>query len=481
MRLDVIIRTLGVLLLLFGATLVPPIGVSLFYGDGEVQRFSITLAVALVAGLVFWLPFRRQAMNFRSRDGFVIIAVMWTAMSALGAVPFMVGLGSPFADAFFESTSGYTTTGATVLAGLDSLPPSILFYRQEIQWLGGIGAIVLALALLPMLGIGGMQFYKAETPGPFKDDRLTPRITRTARNVCGVYILLTAICALLFWLVGMSLFDAVAHSFSTLSTGGFSPHDRSVAFFDSPMIESVTIVFMVIGGISFNAHFIAWRTLQLQRYGQDSQTRVFLVTIVAAIVAVLLVHSTSGSYGTIFGTLRHAIFAVVSAITTTGFTLEDVSVWPLALPVLLIFLSFVGGCAGSTSGGMKIVRFMVLGKQAGVHIHKLIHPQAVRRIKIGGQVVPDSVVESVGGFFALYVAVFAGFMMVAMLDGMDQVTAFSAVATCINNTAPGVGKVALTFAAVSPLSKIVFAFAMLIGRLEIFTFLVLLTPAFWRR
>jgi trk system potassium uptake protein TrkH len=397
----------------------------------------------------------------RSRDGFLIVGVMWTAMSALGAVPFMLSLGVSFADAFFESAAGYTTTAASVLVGLDRLPPSILFYRQEIQWLGGLGVIVLAIALLPMLGIGGMQLYKAETPGPFKDERLTPRITRTARNVCGLYVLLTALCALAFWLAGMQAFDAIAHSFSTLSTGGYSTHDANLAYFDSPAIETVAVVFMLIGGISFNAHFVAWRTFQLHRYGQDTQTRAFVITVLCATAA--------------------ATFEVASVLTTTGYSIADFSVWPLALPALMIFLSFVGGCAGSTSGGLKIVRFLVLGKQASVHIHKLIHPQAVRRIKLDGQVVPDSVVESVGGFLVLYVAVFATFMIIAMMDGMDQSTAFGAVATTINNTGLGLGIDSATFATLGAHGKIVFVFAMLIGRLDIFTFLVLLTPAFWRR
>jgi len=481
LRLGVICRTLGVLCVLFCATLLPPIGISLYYSDGEATRFGIAALVALLASLVFWLPFRRKHVNVRSRDGFLIVGVMWTAMSVLGAVPFMLALRVGFADAFFESAAGYTTTAASVLVGLDRLSPSILFYRQEIQWLGGLGVIVLAIALLPMLGIGGMQLYKADTPGPFKDERLTPRITRTARNVCGLYVLLTALCALAFWLAGMEVFDAVAHSFSTLSTGGYSTHDANLAFFDSPAIEAVAIVFMLIGGISFNAHFVAWRTFQLHRYGQDTQTRVFAITVVCATLAATFVLAATRTYDTVLGSLRYALFEVVSMITTTGYAVADFSVWPLALPVLMIFLTFVGGCAGSTSGGLKIVRFLVLGKQAGVHIHKLIHPQAVRRIKVDGQVVPDSVVESVGGFLVLYVAVFAAFMIIAMMDGMDQSTAFGAVATTINNTGLGLGTDATTFATLGAHGKIVFAFAMLIGRLEIFTFIVLLAPAFWRR
>ena len=284
-RLGVICRTLGVLCVLFCATLLPPIGISLYYADGESSRFAAAGSVALLAGLVFWLPFRRKHINVRSRDGFLIVGVMWTAMSALGAVPFMLSLGVSFADGFFESAAGYTTTAATALVDLDRLAPSILFYRQEIQWLGGLGVIVLAIALLPMLGIGGMQLYKADTPGPFKDERLTPRITRTARNVCGLYVLLTALCALAFWLAGMGAFDAIAHSFSTLSTGGYSTHDANLAFFNSPAIEAVAIIFMLIGGISFNMHFVAWRTFQLHRYGQDTQTRAFVVTVLCATAA----------------------------------------------------------------------------------------------------------------------------------------------------------------------------------------------------
>jgi trk system potassium uptake protein TrkH len=481
MRLTVIIRTLGVLFLLFSTTLLPPMAVSLLYADGEITRFSITFAIAVVAGLAFWLPLRKVPHSIRSRDGFVIVTLMWTAMSLLGAVPFMLALDLTFADAFFEAVSGYTTTGATVLVGLDYMSPSIVFYRQEIQWVGGIGVIVLAVALLPMLGIGGMQLYKAETPGPFKDDRLTPRIARTARSIFGVYLVVTAACAACYWLAGMSLFDAVAHSFSTVSTAGYSTHDASLGYFESVPIEVVATVFSLIGGISFNEHFIAWRTLQLQRYGKDTQTRVFLLIVLVLTLVTTAVLYADGVYPSIGEALRYASFEVVTVITTTGYMTADFSLWPLALPALLMFSCFIGGCAGSSAGGMKVIRFVVLFKQVGIHIHRLIHPQAIRRMKIGGQPVPDTVVEAIGGFFAIYVVVFVIFMLLAMMDGMDQVTAFGAVATSINNTGPGLGDVAVTFAEESPHGKIMFAVAMLFGRLEIFTFLVLLTPSFWRR
>jgi len=481
MRLTVIIRTLGVLFLLFSTTLLPPIGISLWYADGEVAHFSMTFAIAVAIGFLLWWPFRRDSLTIRSRDGFLIVALMWSAMSLLGTVPFMLVLDVTFADAFFESVSGYTTTGATVLVGLDAMAPSILFYRQEIQWLGGIGVIVLAVALLPMLGIGGMQLYKAETAGPLKDERFTPRLARTARGLVVVYTVLTAACAASYWAAGMTFFDAVAHSLSTVATAGYSTHDASMAFFDSVPIEIVATIFMLIGGISYNEHFIAWRTLHLQRYGRDTQTRAFVLIIAVGIVLATLVLFATRAYGSVAESLRYSAFEVVSVITTTGFGIADFSHWPLALPISLVFLGLIGGCAGSSAGGIKVIRFVVLFKQVGIHIHRLIHPQAIRRMKLDGQPLPDSVVEAVGGFFAVYVVVFFIFMVLAMMDGMDQVTAFGAVAATISNLGPGLGDVAITFADVSTQGKLMFAVAMLFGRLEIYTFLVLLTPAFWRR
>ncbi|MEO8465557.1 MAG: potassium transporter TrkG [Gammaproteobacteria bacterium] len=477
----IVLRTLGLLLLAFGATLVLPMAISLLYGDGEFSHFAAACAAGVVAGLALWLPFRRRAMVLRSRDGFVIVALVWAVMGLTGAVPFMLTLGLDFPAAFFESVSGYTTTGSTTLVGLEGLPPSILLYRQQIQWLGGLGVIVLAVALLPMLGIGGMQLYKGDTPGPFKDERITPRVTRSARSLCFVYAVLTLLCAAAFWFSGMSLFDAVGHSFSTLSTGGYSTHDENIGYFKSFPIEIVTTVFSLIGAISFNEHFVALRTLQLQRYQRDTQTRVFLGVVIVLTIVTTAVLYVQGTYPSLPDALRYGLFASAAAVSTSGFDVADFALWPLALPVLLIFAMFVGGCAGSSAGGMKVIRYVVLFKRVGVHIHRLIHPQAIRRMKLDGQPVPDSVVEAVGGFFAVYVVVFVIFMILAMMDGMDQVTAFGAVATSINNAGPGLGKVAMTFADVSPQGKIVFAVAMLFGRLEIFTFLVLLTPAFWRR
>lgn len=481
MRLGVIVRTLGLLFLLFSTTLILPVVVSWLYADGEIAHFLSAFAIAVAIGLALWLPLFRKPYTIRNRDGFAIVALMWTAMSLLGSLPFMLGLDMSFAEAFFEAASGYTTTGSTVIVGLDGLPPSLLFYRQEIQWLGGIGVIVLVVALLPALGIGGMQLYRAELPGPVKDERLTPRIAGTARTLCVLYVWLTVVCMLCYWLAGMGPFDAVAHGLTTLATGGYSTHDASIGYFDSPAIETVAIVFMLIGGISFNVHFIAWRTLRLGGYLRNTQTRVFVLVVAALVLLVAVILYFTGAKATGIQAFRAAAFEVVSVVTSTGFGIEDFSVWPLALPVILIFSSFMGGCAGSTAGGMKVIRFVIVGKQGASHVHRLIHPQALRPIKLDGRVVPDSVIEGVWGFFAIYVSVYAVMMLLLMMDGMDQVTAFGAVAACLNNLGPGLGDVAATFAGVSETSKLLLALTMLFGRLEIFTFLVLLTPGFWRR
>jgi trk system potassium uptake protein TrkH len=480
MHFGVVLRTLGVLFLLFSTTLVPPMGISLFYADGQFVHFSTTFAVALALGLVLWLPLYGRPYTIRTRDGFGIVALMWATMSLLGTLPFMLVLGMSFPDALFEATSGYTTTGSTVIIGLDELPRSILLYRQEIQWVGGIGVIVLAVALMPMLGIGGMQLYKAETPGPVKDERLTPRIAQTARTLCVVYTGMTALCALSYWLAGMSLFDAIAHSMSTLATAGFSTHDLSMAYFDSFAIECVAIVFMLAGGISFNVHYVVWKNLAIRRYAQDDQVRAFLLSAVALTVLVAGLLFWSGTRADPIAALRLGLFEAVSVITSTGYALDDFALWPMALPVILIFAGFMGGCAGSTASGMKVIRFQILAKQASVHVHKLIHARSIRPIRINQRVVPETVIEGIWGFFTIYVAIFGVLMILLMMNGIDQVTAFGAVASTLNNLGPGLGEVGVTFTELGSAPKLLLSFAMLLGRLEIFTLLVLITPSFWR-
>jgi trk system potassium uptake protein TrkH len=427
----------------------------------------------------------RLRQDLRLREGFLVVAMFWTVLGTFGALPFMLAWHEPqlpmsFTDAVFESLSGLTTTGATVIVGLDSLPKSILFYRQQLQWLGGMGIIVLAVAVLPMLGIGGMQLYRAEYPGPIKDQKLTPRITETAKALWYIYLGLTIACGFAYWLGGMDLFDAVSHAFSTVAIGGFSTYDASMGHFDNPMILSIAIVFMTLSGVNFSLHFIAWRSQSLRIYWGDSEFRVYacvlLITAFITIGYLQLTHTFEG-----LEAMLHGVFQVVSIATTTGFTTVEYFAWPGFLPVLLLFTSFIGACAGSTGGGMKVIRLMLLYKQGRREIFRLIHPNAQVPVKIGDKAVPERVIGAVWGFFALYVASFAVMLLILMATGLDQITAFSAVAACINNLGPGLGEVGANYEAINATAKWVLCFAMLLGRLEIFTLLVLLTPAFWKR
>ena len=480
MQFGVVIRTFGVLFLLFSTTLLPPAVLALVYEDGHFGQFAAVFAGSAAVGIALWLPLRRKSLPIRNRDGFGIVALMWICMSLLGSLPFIIGLGISFPDALFESVSGYTTTGATVLIGLDNLAPSILFYRQEIQWVGGIGVIVLAVAMLPMLGIGGMQLYRAEAPGHVKEERLTPRITQTARSVAVVYVGMTAICAVCYLLAGMSAFDAVGHAFSTLSTAGFSTHDASIGFFDSAAIEAIAIVFMIVGAISFNIHVVVWGSLKFSSYFRHDETRTFLLVLLAIAIFCAFVLVQSGGEANVLHAWRLAAFEVVSVITSTGFGIADFSLWPVALPVILIFASILGGCAGSTAGGIKVIRFLILARQAAVYTEKLIHPRLVRPVRVDGRVVPPSVVDGVWAFFTVYMVVYGLLMLLLMMNGLDQVTAFGAVAATLNNLGPGLGEVATTFASVDGATKILLSLAMVLGRLEIFTLLVLLSPSIWR-
>jgi trk system potassium uptake protein TrkH len=479
MGLSFVSRLLGVLLFLFSFSLIPPIIVSLIYDEHVFGSFSITFALASLSGLLLWLLSRRGEHRVQTRDGFLIVTLIWISVSLMGSVPLMLSLHISPAAAFFESASAFTTTGATVLSGLESLPKSILFYRAQLQWMGGIGVVVSAVALLPMLGIGGMQLYKAETAGPIKDEKMTPRIAQTARLLWRIYAAMTILCAFFFWIAGMEPFDAIAHSMATVSTGGFSTYDASLGYFNSEFVEAVAIVFMLLGAISFNVHFVAIKRGSLMAYWRSVEVRAFLL-IVCAVVVVVALQLYMHEHYTLEKAFRYSAFETVSVMTSTGFGIDDFSLWPGMLPLMLIFISFVGGCAGSTAGGMKVVRFVLLIKQASHEILRLIHPKMVRQVKLGGAVVKDRVVSAVWGFFAVYVAFFVLFLLLLMADGMDQVTAFGAVAACMNNLGPGLGKVATSFAGVNDFAQWLTGFSMILGRLEIFTVLVLLSPAFWR-
>lgn len=483
MQLTIIQRIIGILLMIFSVTTLPPMVVSLIYDDGTLMPFVITFLSTLVAGLVIWFPVRNHRKDLRLRDGFVIVVTFWTVLGLTGALPFMLSDEPHLSptDAIFESMSGLTTTGATVISeSIDTLPKSILYYRQQLQWLGGMGIIVLAVAILPLLGIGGMQLYRAETPGPMKDSKLTPRITETAKALWYIYLALTIFCALAYWAAGMSGFDAIAHSFSTVAIGGFSTHDASMAYFNSPLIEMVAVFFMLLAGMNFALHFLAWRSFSINPYRYDTEVKVYLgilATVSAITVSYLYYSGTFDNFG---DALHHGIFQTVSIGTTTGFTTTAFYAWPGFLPVLLLLISFIGGCAGSTGGGMKVIRMVLLFKQGSREVSRLVHPSAQIPIKIGGKVLPERVIEAVWGFFSLYVACFVVFMLIILATGEDQVTAFSAVAACMNNLGPGLGAVGAHFDNLTDTAKWVLSLAMLMGRLEVFTLLVLLSPAFWR-
>ncbi len=483
MQLKVIQRILGMLLMVFSLAMLPPVVVGWAMGDPDTSPLWEAFLIVAATGLVAWLPVRRAKAVLRARDGFLVVAMFWFVLSAASAVPFMLSdaLNASFTDAMFEAVSGFTTTGSTVFVGLDGLPRSLLFFRQEIQWLGGMGIIVLAVAVLPMLGVGGMQLYKAETPGPIKDSKLTPRIAETARLLWYVYLALTLACALAYYLAGMTFFDAVCHSFSTLSTAGFSTHDSSIGYFQGSAIGWIAVIFMFLGGVNAALHFMAWHGLSLNPYREDSEFRAYFLVVLGICLLGGVVLYQQHTYPTFGEALYQSSFHFVSSITTTGFAVGNYAEWPLFLPAFLFFVCFLGGSAGSTAGGIKVIRVLLLVKQGWREVNRLVHPSARFVIKINGQPLPENVVESIWGFFSMYVAVFVFFMLGVMATGADQVTAFSAVSSSLNNQGLGLGAVASNYAGLTDTAKWLLVGAMLMGRLELFTMLVLLTPAFWRK
>ena len=481
MHVAVTLKVTGGLLMLFSGTLLIPAIVAWFYGEPTIDVFATAFGITLVVGVILWMIGPRD-MELRSRDGFLITVLFYIGLGMFGALPLFLasGVADTWTDAAFESLSGLTTTGATVLTGLDDLPRSILFYRQLLQWLGGMGIIVLAVAILPMLGIGGMQLYRAETPGPVKDAKLTPRIAQTAAALWYLYIGLTVACAAAYYIAGMSAFDAICHGFSTVAIGGFSTHDASLGYFDNAAIDYVAIVFMVLAGINFALHFSAITRRDFRVYWRDLEVRLYLFVLaaVAAVVVIILIDHGADTETP----FRDGVFHAVSIATTTGFTTTDFSTWPSVAPILLLFAAFAGGCAGSTAGGIKQYRVLLIGRQGVREIRRLIHPNAVFHIKLGDQLIPDRVIEAVWGFFAAYAVIFLSMVCLLMATStLDFTTSFSAVAANLNNLGPGLGDVALNYQDVPDHTKWILMVAMLLGRLEIFTLLVLLTPDYWRR
>jgi trk system potassium uptake protein TrkH len=476
-------KVLGLLLMVFSATMLPPALVALIYGDGAGMPFIDAFTVIFSIGLLIWLPVARARQELRLRDGFLVVALLWVALALSGALPFWI---SPepelsWTDSVFESMSGLTTTGATVILGIDNLPHSMLWYRQQLQWLGGMGIIVLAVAVLPMLGVGGMQLYRAETPGPMKDTKLTPRITETAKALWYIYLGLTIACALCYWAAGMTAFDAIGHAFSTIAIGGFSTHDASIGYYESTLIEMIAVVFMLLSGVNFALHFVAIRRRNPLVYPRDSEFRFYLFVLIVATAIVTVMLYRTNTYIDWEESFTKGLFQVVSIGTTTGFTTARFYEWPPFIEILLLFLAFVGGCAGSTGGGIKVIRFLLLIKQGLREIQRLIHPNAQLPVRVGGNVVNHRIVDAVWGFFSLYVAAFIFMYLALAATGLDLLTSFSAVAACMNNLGPGLATVGAHYFDMHDQGIWILCFAMLLGRLEVFTLLVLLTPAFWQR
>jgi trk system potassium uptake protein TrkH len=479
-----VVHVLGLMLVVFSVTYLVPLTASWIYDDGTLPDFLMAMVWTSAIGFLMWLLTRRYKGELSVRHGYLLVVAMWTAMPAVATLPLLLVInGLSFTDAYFETMSGLTTTGATVLVGLDYLPPAINIWRCELQWVGGMGIIVLAVAILPLLGVGGRQLFKAETPGPMKDNALTPRIAETARNLWLVYLTITLTCiAALKW-AGMNWLDAVCHAFSAMGLGGFSTHDASIGYFNSPLIELVMIVFMLFAVVNFSTHFLVWRSKSLKVYLRDSEAVASLGLILASCVGIAVFLRWQNVYPDFWAALRYASFNVVSIATSSGYASVNYAQWPIFAPLWMMLLTAIAASSGSTGGGIKMVRTLVLVKQAGREFLRLLHPAAINPMKIGGQVVANNIVFAVLGFIFLYFMTVATLTFVLLISGMDFISAFTAVLASINNCGPGLGTVgpANNYSGLTDFQTWVCTTAMLVGRLEIFTVLILFTPQFWRR
>jgi trk system potassium uptake protein len=483
-RLAAVLHVLSLVLLLFAGSMLVPMGFSLGYKDGALPAYAQAMGITLLAAMLLWGATRRAGRELQVRDGFLLVALVWTVLPAFATLPLLLQLPAlSFTDAYFETVSGLTASGATVLSGLDALPPSLNIWRGFMIWLGGMGVIVLAVAILPLLGVGGSQLFKAETPTPMKDTKLTPRIAETAKGLWLVYFALTVACGLAYHWAGMSWLDAVMHAFTTMGLGGFSTHDASFAHWNSPRIEAVAIVFMLIAAINFATHFLAWHRRSLRAYRVDPEAKAFIGVVVVSAVGVAAYLAWEGTYPDFGTALRFAAFNVVSIATTTGYANTDYNLWPIFAPLWMLLLCSFASCSGSTGSGMKMIRAQILFKQVFRELLRIIHPRVYNPVKLGGQTVENNVVFAVLAYVFVYVSCIIVFTLLLTLSGADVVTAFSAAVASINNTGPGLAQVgpAATYAVLNDFQTWICSFAMLLGRLELFTLLVVITPAFWRK
>ena len=478
-----VIRVFGVLLMCFSLTLLVPLLMSWYWHDGAESAYDEAFFLTLLTGLGLWWATYREKHDLKVRDGFLMVVMVWTLLPVYACLPLILQLGISFTDAYFEAVSGLTTTGATVLANLDTLPPSINLWRGMMVWLGGMGLIVLAVAVLPLLGIGGRQMFKAETPGPMKDSQLTPRMTHTAKGLWVVYGGITLACVLGLHWAGMDWFDAVMHAFTTMGLGGFSSHDASFGYWDSPAIEAVTIFFMLLAGMNFATHFLAIHGRSFKPYRNDPEVIWYLVVVIGSVFGIALYLLALDVYPDFPTALRFAAFNVVSIATTTGYANTDYNLWPAFAPMWMLFLCSFATSAGSTGGGVKMMRAIILFRQFYRELMRAMHPAAIWPVRAGGGTVSQNILSAVMAFGFIYSVSIASMTLLMSFSGLDTITAFSAVVASINNTGPGLNQVgpATTFESLTDFQTWVCTFAMLLGRLEIFTLLVVLTPAFWKK
>ncbi|MCO5102115.1 MAG: TrkH family potassium uptake protein [Burkholderiaceae bacterium] len=483
-RLLVIAYVLGGLLMVFSATFALPLAWSLVVGDGAWPSFLAASIGCLVVGALLWLAMRRYRRELEPRDGCLLVVLGWLSMSIAGAVPLLLEIpGLRFTDAYFEAVAGLTTTGATILSDLERLPQSVNLWRHAMQWYGGMGIIVMAVAILPLLGVGGMQLFRNEVPGPMKENRLTPRITQTAKYLWLVYTSLTAACIVALHWAGLDWFEAVCHAFSAMSLGGFSTHDASIAAIESPAVEIVLTAFMLIAVLNFFTHFVAIRQRSLLAYWRDAEAPAVWGLLLGSAFALGVYLYWTGEYPSLIVSLRHSLFNTVSVGTTTGYVSQDYASWPLFAPLWLLFLACVASSAGSTGGGIKMVRSLILIKQARRELMRLVHPRAIAPLTLNGQIVDNRIIFAVLGYMLLWGLTQLAVALILLAAGEDFLTAISASVATVNNVGPALGRYGPTsnYASLSDFETWLLAVAMIAGRLELLTFFVIFTPAFWRR
>ena len=482
MKVRPVLNLLGIGLVYFSFFQLLPISISLIYQENNFTDYSGSFFITLITGIAFWVAtYKENQETIRIKEGFILTVAFWVLFTIFASLPFLLSSTHDFSivDAYFETTSALTTTGSTILVGLETYSKSLLFYRALLQWLGGMGIIVLAVAIFPLLGVGGMQLYKNEGSGVMGDNKLRPKIAETAKSLWFIYLILTLSCCFCYFFSGMGLFDAVTHSFTTVAIGGFSNYDESFAYFDNNSIYLVSIIFMFLSGANFSLHFLAYTKLNPKYYIQDSEFKFYSTIILSAFLLITVAMIYYGSSNNIDLIITTA-FQTVSFATTTGYVNSDYYLWPSFIPFMLLMLGVIGACAGSTGGGIKMIRVLVLYKQGGRELKKLTHPQSVVPVKIGGKILQPEIAESVWGFFSVYMLAYVFLTTLMLLYGSDFITSFSAVGASINNLGPGLGDVALNYNSLNDISKITLSFSMILGRLEIYTLLVLMTPFFWK-